>query len=359
MTPDSLADFLELPIDQKVPLVTHKSVLYAQQFDRPELDLLCKLADQCRFLHKHRAGADFLASLLPDQLVLNFFIQPSSRTFLSFAAAQAMLGMKRMSLRDLNISSMSKGETLADSIRTFISYVDLVVMRHPDDNAGEVAFWIADKSHRRIHVNGEERPIPIISGGSGKEQHPTQALLDIYTLEKSFSKTGGFDGKTLMLVGDLGRGRTVRSLAFLTKNYQDVNLIFAAPEKYQMRSDVLDFLDQHNIKWRKVEHIDDGIKEADAVYMTRIQDEWDNLAPGVHAKATSNFIFKEKHLDVMKSTAVLMHPLPKRDEVEESVDYADDPRVVYWRQERNGMWMRTALIARTFGVDQEILNFAL
>lgn len=352
----SISDFLNLDDAAKVPYIGQNAILYSQQFTRADLDAYCRLAEACRVLHKNPAGADFMASLLRHRQVLNFFVQPSSRTFLSFSAAQGMLGMRRLSVRDVKISSMSKGETLADSLRTFMSYVDLVVMRHPDENAGAVAFWVASKSSRRLRLNGRERPIPVVSAGSGMREHPTQSLLDIYTLEKSFEKTGGIDGKKLMLVGDLKRGRTVRSLAYLMHNYQGVQLYFAAPEEYQMQPDVLQFLDRHRIPYHKLGSIDEGIAEVDAVYMTRIQDEWDHLAAGAHVSAQEKFIFRMTHLQRMKPTACLLHPLPKRDEIEEGIDYCGDPRVVYWRQERNGMWMRVGIIATLFEQAAAILE---
>ncbi len=352
----SLDDFLALSESEKLPFLKDYGIFYAQQFSRQDLDDYNILADRCRTLFKSRDGAQFMSGLLSNRFALNFFVQPSSRTFLSFSAAQAILGMKRMSLRDIKISSMSKGESLADSIRTFLSYVDLVVMRHHGEDAAVLAFWIAMKSHRRLEVNGTNRPIPIISGGSGTKQHPTQSLLDIYTLSKSFEEIGGIDGKKIMLVGDLKRGRTVRSLSYLMKNYRDVTLLFAAPPQYQMEEDILVFLDENNISYHMLNSIEEGIGDADAIYMTRIQDEWDDQVTDRHPEAHKDFIFRRAYLNKMKSTACLLHPLPKRDEIEVEVDYADDPRVVYWRQERNGMWMRVALIAKLFGCDQKILT---
>ena len=352
----SISDFLSLSENEKIEYVKETAVLFAQQFDRKQLDYLCVLSDACRKLRKSRDGANFMANLLPHKTALNFFVQPSSRTFLSFNMAQSILGMRRMSLRDAKISSISKGETLADSIRTFLSYVDMIVMRHDDADAGAVAFWIAAKSHRSELVNGKKVPVPIISGGSGSKQHPTQSLLDIYTLEKSLEKVGGIDGKKIMLVGDLKRGRTVRSLSYLMKNYKDVELYFAAPDVYQMEDDILAFCDEHGIKYKMLSSIEEGIREVDAVYMTRIQDEWDNMGAGAgHVKVSDAFVFKKGFLDLMKPHCCLMHPLPKRDEIEEELDYIDDKRIVYWRQERNGMWMRVALIAKLFGVDADIL----
>lgn len=352
-----LDPYIKLSDSEKLAYVQEYSILLAQQFSRRELDEYCALAEQCRVVFRMPAGAKFLSELLPNRFALNFFVQPSSRTFLSFSAAEAILGMKRLSVRDVNISSMSKGESLQDSIRTFISYVDLVVMRHHSDTAADIAFWVSMKASRRIEIAGAERPIPIISGGSGTRQHPTQALLDIYTLEKSFEKTGGIDGKTIMLVGDLKRGRTVRSLSYLMKNYRDVTLYFAAPPEFQMREDILAFLDEHSIPYRTLNSISEGIEEVDAVYVTRIQDEWDAIKSGHHPPTNENVIFRKEFLARMKPHACLLHPLPKRDEIEPSVDYTNDPRVVYWRQERNGMWMRVAIIAKLFGCADKIRQF--
>ena len=354
----SLEDFINLSESEKLTHIKDYALLYSQQFSRVDLDEYCELADKCRVIFRDPRGADFLARLLPHRIALNFFVQPSSRTFLSFSAAQAMLGMKRMSLRDVNISSISKGESLEDSIRTFISYVDLVVMRHHDDSAAATAFWVAAKAQRRIQVDGKERPVPIVSGGSGSRQHVTQSLLDIYTLNKSFEKIGGIDGKKIMLVGDLKRGRTVRSLSYLMKNYQNVSLYFAAPDKYQMKDDILEFLKANNIPFYLLNNITECISEADAIYMTRIQDEWDNLKDGKHTPTDEKFIFKKDYLNRMKPTACLLHPLPKRDEIEDDVDYTNDPRVVYWRQERNGMWMRLGIIAKLFHCHNKIKDFS-
>ncbi|UCF67381.1 MAG: aspartate carbamoyltransferase [Acidobacteriota bacterium] len=352
----TLADFLSLPDAVKVRYIRDFAILYSQQFSREDLDAYCRLADACRFLHRQPGGANVMSQLLRHRMALNFFVQPSSRTFMSFNTAQAYLGMNRMSVRDVNISSISKGESLVDSVRTFISYVDLVVMRHSDENAGAAAFWTAMQAHRRLRIEEQDRPVPIISGGSGSQQHPTQALLDIYTLDKALEPIGGIDGKSFMLVGDLARGRTVRSLSYLMKNYRGVQLFFAAPERYQMRADLLEFLDRNEISWQMIGSISEAIDVVDAVYMTRIQDEYDHLATGKHVPATKEFVFTMNHLRRMKQTACLLHPLPKRDEIDPEVDYVEDPRVMYWRQERNGMWMRVAIIAKLFKVDGAILD---
>lgn len=353
----SLEDFLALPEVEQLPYIGRRGVLYASQFDRVTLDHLIRVAEAARELHKDAPGARQMAELLRHRMALNFFIQPSSRTFMSFNTAQAFLGLSRMSVRDAKISSMSKGESLIDSVRTFISYVDLVVMRHPDEHAAATAFWTATQAHRRVYLpDGDEVPVPIISGGSGTKHHPTQALLDVYTLQKSL---GTLDGRTLMLVGDLKRGRTVRSLAQLMRNYKGVTLLFAAPTQYQMLPDITSQLDAGGVDWHLVPSVDEGIDDADAVYMTRIQDEWDGGDGQGHVAAHPDFRFRADHLERLRSHACLMHPLPKRDEIDPLLDYVDDERIVYWRQERNGMWMRVALLAWLFRVEGHLLNDTL
>jgi len=330
-------------------------VLFSQQFDRRSLDLLCQVAEKARMIHKDRVeGRKFLKSLLFGTYALNFFHQPSTRTFLSFQTAQEVLGMGIRDIRDPSTSSEAKGETLEDSIRTFSSYFDLIIMRHENEQAAELGAWVLNKSDRRI---------PIINAGSGKDQHPTQALTDVYTLYKSFD--GKIDGRTIVMVGDLARGRTVRSLSYLMKNYRGMKLIFVSPLHLRVSDDIRSFFDRHQISYREADNLREVIPVADAIYMTRVQDEWDQKDPGepipgqvkIHQPINPKYKFKKEYLDLMKENAVLMHPLPKRDEIDEEVGYSSDKRVVFWRQERNGMWMRVALIATIFQKENEILNW--
>ncbi len=359
----SWKDFSAMEDREKVPFLNNPNgnpfhVLFAQQFNRENLDLLCQVAEKARLINKDRKkGREFLKSLLFGTYALNFFAQPSTRTFLSFQTAQEVLGMGIRDIRDPSTSSEAKGETLEDSIRTFSSYVDLVVMRHPHEGSAELGAWVLNKSDRRI---------PIINGGSGKDQHPTQALLDIYTLYKSFD--GQIDGRTIVMVGDLARGRTVRSLSYLMKNYQGVELFFVSPPHLRMRDDIKDFLDRHDIFCQEEDDLEEVIPLADAIYMTRVQDEWDEKhikGKGVPVRLKfrqpigPKYRFKKEYLEWMKKDAVLMHPLPKRDEIEEEVGYSSDSRVVFWRQERNGMWIRVALIAVIFGKEKEILDYQM
>jgi len=259
-----------------------------------------------------------------------------------------MLGMKTSEIRDARVSSEIKGESYDDSLRTFSSYTDLIIMRHKGENNAERAAWLLNTR--------TNRPIPVINGGSGSDQHPTQAILDVYTLQRSFENQGGLDGKTILMCGDLKRGRTARSLSYLMKNFEDIKIIFAAPQAFQMREDVCSFLEKHNIPYLlETEALQGVLSEADAIYVTRIQDEHDEISGESGKIDISRFKLGPPDMAEIKSTAVIMHPFPRRDEIDVAID--SDPRAMYWRQERNGMWTRAALIAYIFDVHDEILNY--
>ena len=317
-------------------------IIYGQQFDREFLDYLCNLADMIRWLAKTKMGHEKLRNLLPHKRAMLYFVQPSTRTFLSFQNACHILGLSVSETRGTTTSSEVKGESPEDTIRTFASYVDLIVCRHPEAGFAEKMAWV---------LNQTERPVPVLNGGSGPDQHPTQALLDIYTLEREFYNVGGLDGKKIAMVGDLRRGRTVRSLSYLMKNYKDVELYFVSPEIFKMKDDIKSFLDKHHIPFHETDDFESIMPTVDTIYMTRIQDEYAE-SPSGKAETYSEFHFKTKHLSMVQPHCAILHPLPRRYEIEVTVD--KDPRAAYWRQERCGMWIRAALIAHIFGVEQEI-----
>jgi aspartate carbamoyltransferase catalytic subunit len=315
-------------------------------FDRPVLDDLCELTTLVRTIAKSPEGARCLQQLAPTKRAMLYFTQPSTRTFLSMNNACHILGIRTSEIRNAAVSSEVKGETFEDSLRTFSSYVDLIIMR--TNEAGYAARGAA-------LMDSIPRPVPIINAGSGADQHPTQALLDIYTLERSFENSGGISGKTIGMMGDLKRGRTVRSLARLMRHYEGVKLVFIAPDAFAMEPDIKAFLAEQGIPFEETGRLHEALPELDAIYVTRVQSEHDvddessavNLAP---------FTIGTDELGLLKQSAVVMHPLPRGPEVAIEVD--QDPRAMYWRQERNGMWMRVALIAKIFGLDQEIRALA-
>jgi aspartate carbamoyltransferase catalytic subunit len=317
-------------------------VLMSQQFARRDLDALGDLATQIRFIAKTESGSAFLRGLLPHRRAMLYFTQPSTRTFLSFCAACQILGIPIGEVRDTATSSELKGESQEDSVRTFSSYFDLIVMRSQERGLAERMAWVLSNS---------DRPVPIINAGSGQEQHPTQALLDIYTLQRSFERRGGVDGKTIVFVGDLARGRTVRSLAYLLTRYERVRQCFVAPAQLQIKADILEALAKAGVRYELGDDLKAMLPRADAVYMTRVQDEWDTA--GESAKIDlSRYALTKEDLALLRPDAVVMHPLPRRKEIPPEID--PDPRAVYWRQMRNGMWIRAALIATLFRRDDII-----
>jgi aspartate carbamoyltransferase catalytic subunit len=320
-------------------------VLNSQQFDRATLDSLCELATMTRRISKARAGALFIQDLLCEKRAMLYFSQPSTRTFLSFYAACQIVGLRPGEVRDTSTSSELKGESPEDTIRTFSSYFDVIIMRHPKGGFAERIAWMLSQSYRTI---------PVINAGSGKDQHPTQALLDIYTLHRSFDSAGGIENRNVAFVGDLARGRTVRSLAQLLTLYPGGKQYFVAPDSLQIGQDILDALDAAGVDYEVTADFEGTLPKVDAVYMTRIQDEWDAAHESKDID-TSAFKFGDRHLSLLRKDAIIMHPLPRRDEIAVEVD--KDPRAIYWRQVRNGMWVRAALLLSIFGVEGEVEKY--
>jgi aspartate carbamoyltransferase catalytic subunit len=349
---EQYAEFERLPNEERVKCFEKDGRMYdmiiSQQLNRQILDVLYRITNQIRSLSKSKTGSQFVQSLLCHKRAMLYFAQPSSRTFLSFENACHLLGMKTSEIRDPSVSSEVKGESFDDSLRTFSSYTDLIIMRHRGQNMAERAAWLLN-----THTY---RPVPVINGGSGSDQHPTQALLDVFTLQQSFEYQGGLDGKTILMCGDLKRGRTVRSLSYLMKNFQDMKIIYASPAAFQMKEDVCSFLERHGISYLiETESLEKVLGDANAIYMTRIQDEHD-ATPGESGKTdVSKFRLTLANMANVKPNAVIMHPFPRRDEIDVAID--PDPRAMYWRQERNGMWSRAALIAYMFRVDHEIMSY--
>lgn len=340
-------DFQKLPPERKAPLFLKNQspyhALIAQQFDRRLLDRLGDLATKMRKIAKTRGGMNFLQSLLSEKRAMLYFAQPSTRTFLSFYAACQIVGIQAAEVRDAHTSSEIKGESQEDSVRTFSSYFDMIIMRHPQGGFAEKIAWL---------LSHTDRPVPVINAGSGKDQHPTQALLDVYTLQRSLEKRrGGLDGASIAYVGDLLRGRTVRSLALLLTHYEGIKHYFVAPEPLQIGRDILEALDAKGVQYEITADFEKIIPMVDAIYMTRIQDEWDQAGES-QAIDTSRFCLEARHLEIMKKDAIIMHPLPRRKEIALEID--NDPRAKYWRQVRNGMWIRAVLILMIFEREKEI-----
>ncbi len=312
-----------------------RHIIRAQQFDREYVDNLCRLADVIRDgyqLPKNFIKIRTFKAIMAQCRAMLYFVQPSTRTYLSFTAALQILGIPFSSVRDTSTSSEVKGETEKDMIRTVSRYFDMIIIRHSQEGfVSDVADVSTDTS--------------IINAGSGKDQHPTQALLDIYTLKRCFPE--GLFGKTIAFVGDLKRGRTVRSLAYLLCKYPGVQMIFVAPPELQIESDILKCATINGIRTVITDDLHECLPECDAVYMTRLQDEHDAEGESFSIDYDRfGLTYEMKHL--FKTNLAILHPLPRRNELDTRLDVL--PQAKYWDQVENGMWMRAALIADLMGV---------
>ena len=330
-------------------------VLLSQQFSRAELEALCDTATAIRRLDRHRDGREFLLAILRGHRVMNLFAQPSTRTAQSFIAGADKLGATSTLVSDITTSSFAKGESVADSVRTLSSFFDAIVVRHPDDEFAVKAAWALHNSNR---------PIPVISAGSGKSQHVTQALLDCYTLRYSFYERGGIDGKEIVIVGDIARNRAARSLALLLTKFKPKRITFISPEDFAPGDELTDYLRRHEID---VE-VSDGLeawlrsegRKADAIYMTRLQKEWDSGSGQPDKGAAKGelgadlaYVLRSDFRLLVRDDCVIMHPLPRINELPD--EWEEHPGFVVWRQVRNGMWIRAALFATIHGAAGEIL----
>lgn len=340
-------DFYSIPVKNKIDFFRKDSrifdPLFASQFDRKILDYLFRVSNKIRFIAQTKSGSDWLQKLLSHKRAVLYFSQPSTRTYLSFNNACQVLGIKTSDIRSASVSSEVKGESLEDTVETMHSYTDLLIIRHSNEYIAEKAAWMFNKS---------ERPIPVINAGSGPYEHPTQALLDVYTLHRAFK--GKIDGKSIVMIGDLKRGRTIRSLTHMLNNYKDINFKYVSPKELSLPDDLKNYLIKNKVKFEESGNLEKSIKKADIIYTTRIQDEYDreNESKSIDY---SKLLLKQEHLKLMKKDAIILHPLPRRDELPREID--SDPRAWYWEQEINGLWVRTALIAYLFKQSKSILNY--
>ena len=296
----------------------------SQQYSLENLLNLCKLTDTIRNIASTSEGLKYLKTILSDKRAILYFKQPSTRTFLSFQNACHILGISTSEIRDTSTSSETKGETELDAIKTFSQYVDLIIMRHPSsDFIFEISKNLPDDMR-------------IINAGSGSDQHPTQALLDFYTIWRY-----GLENKKVAFVGDLLRGRTVRSLSLLLNKINNIKLYFVAPKTFQIKNDILE---QLNVEYEITDDFEKAMSDMDVIYMTRLQDEYGGINEIIDI---NKYSINSSNINKMKDDAIILHPLPRRNEI--SVEVDDNKRAKYWEQVENGMWMRVALICNMFG----------
>jgi len=298
-----------------------RHVIESQQFSRPILEDLFARAEEIKREPHHFIGR------LAGQVMAALFYEPSTRTRLSFEAAMLRLGGETMGTDNAReFSSAAKGETLEDTIQIVGGYADVIVLRHNEEGAARRAAAVAS--------------VPIINAGDGPGQHPTQALLDLYTVR---NELGRIDGVRVAMVGDLANGRTVRSLTYLLSKFKDIKVWFVAPPQVAMREDLKAHLDEHHVPWIETEDLNAVLPEVDVVYMTRIQKER-FTDPEVYDAVKGVYHIDKDAMAMMRKYAILMHPLPRVDEISPDVDA--DPRSAYFRQARNGLHVRMALLDR-------------
>ena len=256
------------------------------------------------------------------------FYEPSTRTRLCFEAAMHRLGGQVLSTEHARaFSSEIEGEQVEDSIRIIGSYCDVIVIRHTDPDGAERAAAVS--------------AVPVINAGDGKGgQHPTQALLDLYTIYRERS----LDGLSIAFIGELDRGRTVRSLAYLLAKFERIKVYFVAPPEMQMRPDILEYLDRHGVRYELESDLDRVIGEVDVVYQTRIRTEPFRSLEKAQSTTEEQRTYRidSSVLRKMKSDALILHPLPRTVELDKTVD--SDPRALYFRQAANGLYVRMALL---------------
>ncbi|GJD08855.1 Protein PYR1-3, partial [Galdieria sulphuraria] len=299
-------------------------ILSVAQFTRQQLHALFNVAYEMRQMVQRVGYYD----LLKGKVMATLFYEPSTRTCSSFAAAMQRLGGSVLPIQEMSHSSVAKGESLSDTVRTVSCYSDIIVIRHFEKGAAQTAASVAGK--------------PVINAGDGIGEHPTQALLDIFTIREEL---GTVNGLTITFVGDLKNGRTVHSLALLLCLYH-VRIRYVSPESLRMPEDVLEKIASKGIDQREYHDLQQIISETDVLYVTRIQKERFS-SPQEYEKCQQGYIITPKLLTRAKEHMIVMHPLPRVQEISTQVD--QDPRAVYFRQMEYGMYVRMALIAMILG----------
>lgn len=301
-----------------------EGVIHAQQFDRETLEAVFTIADEM----KKNPNPE----LLKGKIMGNIFYEPSTRTRWSFEIAMLKLGGQCISTESAGIfSSAAKGESLEDTIRVLSGYpIDLITLRYNKKGGAERAAKFSR--------------VPVINAGDGTGQHPTQALLDLYTIRQKYPKISGLK---IAMAGDLANGRTVRSLCyFLAKHFPDNEIYFFSPEAVKMQDDIKEYLDKHGAKWQELFEITPEIVgQMNVIYQTRIQKERfkENMSLFEEvSKASEMFVIDEDFVEQMDKKGIILHPLPRVNEIAYAVD--KDPRAYYFQQAWNGVYIRMALL---------------
>lgn len=301
-------------------------ILRSQQFDRPALEKLFSVTDELSEKYDTYLGRKEMMKLCEGKLLFAIFYEASTRTRFSFCAAAHHIGMASVQTENAReFSSVVKGETLEDTINVLCQYdPNIIVLRHHETGGADRAAAVIDNHGYKVSI---------INAGDGKGQHPTQALLDLYTIQRELGK---IDGITVTVGGDLANGRTVRSLVYLLTKFNDVKFVFLSPANLKMGDDIVRHLSEHNVSFKETESVEEALTGADVVYWTRVQAERGSV------NTTLDLSLGLSQMKLMKEGSILLHPLPRIHEIAKEVD--DDDRAAYFRQVRNGMLIRMSLL---------------
>jgi aspartate carbamoyltransferase catalytic subunit len=296
-----------------------KNLIESQQLDVATIFALFHKADELRNTVKNPLTGKILATL---------FYEPSTRTRLSFESAMLRLGGNVISTENAKeFSSAIKGESIEDTTRIVSAYADAIVIRHYEDGAAKKAASVS--------------PIPVINAGDGKGQHPTQALLDLYTIWKEI---GHVENIIVAMVGDLKYGRTTRSLCYLLGKFKNIKIIFISPESLKVADDIKNYLMKKNIHYEEQADLNEYLSHVDVLYMTRIQKE--RMTESEYKSSAGKYVINEDNINLLKESARLMHPLPHVEEIKLDIETEKhNKRVAYFRQAENGLYIRMALLS--------------
>jgi aspartate carbamoyltransferase catalytic subunit len=312
--------------DQRTAPWYGKDIISVKQFQREDLEYVFGVAHEMRGMVERVGTFD----LLKGKILANLFYEPSTRTSSSFTAAMERLGGSVIPINEVRYSSVSKGESLPDTVRTLECYADVIVLRHPETGSAAIAARAARK--------------PVINAGDGIGEHPTQALLDMFTIFEELS-AGSVDGMTVTLLGDLKYGRTVHSLARLLSLFK-VRINYVSPDILRMPREVMDEVGEKGIPQAEFSSLTDVLPETDVLYVTRVQKERFE-DPAEYEKVKGAYVIDPEIMKAARQEMIVMHPLPRVGEI--SVDFDDDPRAAYFRQMEYGLYVRMALLAMVLG----------
>ncbi len=310
--------------DQRTAPWYGKDILSVKQFNREDLEYIFAVAHEMRVMVERVGTFD----LLKGKILANLFYEPSTRTSSSFTAAMERLGGSVIPINEVRYSSVAKGESLPDTVRTLECYADVIVLRHPEVGSAAIAAKVARK--------------PVINAGDGIGEHPTQALLDAFTIREEL---GHIDGLTVTLLGDLKHGRTVHSLARLLSLYQ-VKLNYVSPDILRIPPEMIEELEAKGIPQNEYSTLAPCLAETDVLYVTRVQKErfTDTAA---YESVKDAYVIDQEVMMQAKERMIVMHPLPRVGEIDPAID--DDPRAAYFRQMEYGLYVRMALLAMVLG----------